>query len=383
MTRLRAAPYSFLACLSWGTRALILLLLLQGLVPAPPRAPLDVPQRVNTAQPKLCMHTRLIDEVEEWKIQRSLQLIREMGASTIVEFLPWAYIETSDNFYDWHNVDRIVRHAQNQGIRIIARMGLVPAWVRQRDTENVGLTTLNTLPRAAYPDFAEFVSAFAGRYQGVIDQIVIWNEPNLAFEWGFSAVSPVGYADLLRTVYRSAHAANPDVEILAAGLAPTLEPEGSPHGLNDVSYLEALYDAEASDFFDALAVHTYGFTHPAEAAASPDVLNFRRAELLREVMVRNGDGDKPVYVTETGWNDHPRWIHAVTPAQRVAYTLDALRFTEKNWQWAERICLWVFRYPQPTLSYPDHFTFADTVFQLHPIYYEVQAYARSGIVEAR
>ncbi|MBK8025636.1 MAG: beta-galactosidase [Chloroflexi bacterium] len=363
---------------AWPLRLLVVLALLHGLAPAPPRAPLEPPQQVVTTKPHLCMHTRLIDEVEEWKIQRSLQLIREMGASTIVEFFPWAYIETAEDVYDWYNVDRIVRHAQNQGLHVIARLGLVPEWVRRRDADNIGLTTLNTLPVSAYDDFSEFVADFARRYQGTIDHLIIWNEPNLAFEWGYEQVDPAGYAALLHEVYARAHEANPNVTILAAGLAPTLEPPGSPHGLNDVLYLEALYEAGAADSFDALAVHTYGFTHPPEAAPDPDALNFRRAELLREVMLRHGDEETPIYITESGWNDHPRWTHAVSPAERIEYTLDALALVESDWPWAKTLCLWVFRTPQPTLSYPDYFTFANTVFQLRPLYYEVQAYARSG-----
>lgn len=362
----------------WGVRALIVYLALGALVPAPPRAPLQQPdQVVETVKPHVCMHTRLIDEVEEWKIQRSLQLVREMGAGTIVEFFPWAYIESSRDVYDWTNVDRIVRHAENQGIRIIARMGLVPAWARQtNDRLDDDFTTLNTLPVESYGEFAEFVADFAARYAGIIDHLIIWNEPNLAFEWGYQQVDPAGYVDLLRAVYAPVRAANPNAVILAAPLAPTLEPPGSANGLNDVLYLEAIYEAGAADYFDALAMHTYGFTDPAGAPPAADALNFRRAELLREVMLRYGDGDTPVYITETGWNDHPRWTKAVHPSLRVAYTLDALAWAESEWDWLDTMCLWVFRYPAPTLNYPDNFTFAGTDFGLKPIYYAVQAYAR-------
>ncbi len=48
----------------------------------------------------------------------------------------------------------------------------------------------------------------------------------------------------------------------------------------------------------------------------------------------------------------------------------------------------MLRYPTPTLSYPDNYTFVTTTFQLKPIYYAVQAYARgfsrgSGFMAAR
>ena len=58
------------------------------------------------------------------------------------------------------------------------------------------------------------------------------------------------------------------------------------------------------------------------------------------------------------------------------HTLDSLRWAEAHADWVAAECLWVFRYPYPTLSYPDNFTFANTIFQLQPIYYAVQAYAR-------
>lgn len=334
-----------------------------------PRAPLGPQQVVQTEHPHICVHTRLIDEVWEWKIQRTLQLVREMGATSIVEFFPWAYIEGTEDYYDWEPADRIIRHAQNQGLTVIARMGLVPNWARPRES------TLNELPEEAFDDFAQFVADFAARYAGVVNQIIIWNEPNLAFEWGFRQVDPAGYARLLQAVYAPVHAANSDVMILVAGLAPTLEPEGSPNGLNDLIYLEQLYEAGAADYFDGIAMHTYGFTEPPEAPPADDALNFRRAELLHAIMTRFGDDDKPMFITETGWNDHPRWTKAVRPAQRIQYTLDAFRYAEANWPWLDKLCLWAFRYTMPTFSYPDNFEIVTSGFQIKPIYYAIQDYA--------
>jgi polysaccharide biosynthesis protein PslG len=358
----------------WGVRALVAWALITAILPAPPRAPLGESQTVHTVQSQVCVHTRLIDEVDEWKIQRSLQLTREMGADTIVEFFPWAYIEGVRDRYDWAQSDRIVRHARNQGIHIIARMGLVPAWAREGESGEY--TTLNTLPADSYDEFAEFVADFAARYAGVIDQIIIWNEPNLAFEWGYRQIDPAGYVRLLQAVYTSAHRANPNVRILLAPLAPTIEPSGSANGLNDILYLEAMFEAGASGHFDAVAMHTYGFTEPAEAEPGFEALNFRRAELLHEVMARYGHADTPVFITETGWNDNPRWTKAVRPSQRIAYTLGAYRWADQHWDWLDKLCLWVLRYPIPTFNYPDNFTLITTDFQLKPIYYAVQAYAR-------
>src|SRR5690606_38501089 len=143
---------------------------------------------------------------------------------------------------------------------IIARMGFVPLWARP-DVDDQ-FSTLNYLPEESFDEFAGFVVDFAIRYRGVIDHIIIWNEPNLAFEWGYRPVDPQGYVNLLRAVYEPVHQANADITILAAALAPTLEPLGSPNGLDDLLYLDAMFEAGGADYFDALAIHTYGFTAP-------------------------------------------------------------------------------------------------------------------------
>jgi polysaccharide biosynthesis protein PslG len=353
----------------WGLRLALLWLLLIHLAAPRPRVILDSPQHVEAIN-SVCVHTRLIDEVEEWVIQRSLQLVREMGADTIVEFFPWAYIESQQGVYDWQQADRIMRHAENQGIKVIARLGYVPAWARLQEN-----STLNYLPDESFDDFGRFVATFAERYAGTVEQIIIWNEPNLAFEWGYRPVNPQDYVRLLQAVYPLAKAANPNLMILAGALAPTMEPVGSPNGLQDTLYLERMYQAGAANYFDALAVHTYGFAMPPQAEPAPNLLNFRRAEMLFEIMQRYGDADKPVYITESGWNDNPRWVLAVRPSQRVQYTIDAFRYAKANWPQVNRLCIWAFRYPLPTLSYPDNFTLVTTDFEIKPIYDAIRAYA--------
>ena len=364
--------------LPWAVRVLIVAHFLYWIAPAFPRAVLEPQQTVETEHPLVCVHTRLTDEVEPWKIQRTLQLVREMGAATIVEFFPWAYIEYAKGRFDWWHSDQVLIHAHNQGVRVIARMGLVPEWARPDPDERE--TSWNYIEPAHYIDFAEFSAAFAARYAarypGVLEGVILWNEPNLGFEWGYRAPDPLAYTELLRVSYPLIKAAAPGVAVLAGALAPTLEPPGSPHGMNDLIYLEEMYRAGAGAYFDALAVHTYGFRFPPDDPPAPDVLNHRRAELVRALMVQFGDADKPVYITEAGWNDHPRWTRAVRPGERIAYTLGAFELAEAEWDWLERLCIWAFRYPQRQGNWRDYFTFVTPTFARKPIYDAVQAYAR-------
>lgn len=352
-------------------RLVLAALLFNLLQPAEPRVTPQAQQRVVTRLPQLCVHTRLIDEVWEWKIQRSLQLVREMGADTIVEFFPWAYIEGAPGVFDWQQTDRIMRHAGNQGLQVIARTGLVPAWARPDDAA-AQPGTLNSLPRAAWDDFAGFVAALAQRYRGELRQLVIWNEPNLAFEWGFEAVSPEDYAALLQTVQQAVRAVNPEALLLAAGPAPSLEPEGSPHGMHDLRWLEALYAAGAADWSDGLALHSYGFTDAAATAPSPERLNFRRVEIYHEIMLRYTGPGQALFLTETGWNDDPRHEQAVSPAWRIRHTLDALEYAGQHWPWLNKLCLWVLRYPAPAWNWRDGSTLVTPEFLTKPIYHAIQ-----------
>jgi len=369
-------------------RVAIALFLLRAVRPPHVLVTLDPPQQAVTTNPVVGVHTRLTDEVEEWKIQRTLRMVREMGSPWVVEYFPWPYIEPDEEKFNWDHADMVIEHAENQGLTVIARLGWAPGWARPKLEGQE--TTHTYLDANHYDDFADFVAAFvaryngssrydgSGRYRGRVNHIIVWNEPNLSFEWGYRPVDPEGYVEMLQAVYAQAHAANPDVVVLAGALAPTLEPEGSAAGLNDLAYLERMYQAGAGDYFDALAVHAYGLTSPPDAAPAPDAVNFRRVELLREMMVAHGDGDKLIYVTEAGWNDHPRWAHAVRPAQRIEYTIGAYEWARQNWPWCECVAMWAFRYPASTLSYHDYYAFVTADFEPKVIYLEVQNYARES-----
>ena len=327
------------------------------------------PQQVVSVNPKIGVHTRLTDEVEPWKVQHTWEMVREMGASWAVEYFLWAAHEPARGVYDWAHADLVVDHATNQGVKLIARLGYVPEWARPPKSSPLLLTEEH------YADFARFVAEFARHFRGRVGQIVIWNEPNLSQEWGYRPVDPAAYTAMLCQAYAAAKAANPDVQILAGALAPTLAPPGSEWGLNDLDYLQGMYDAGAKLCFDVLAVHAYGWTFSPDEPASPDAVNFNRVELVREIMVRNGDGDKHINITEGGWNDHPRWTKAVRPAQRAAYTVRAYQKVLAEWPWVDALSIWAFRYPRPARTYQDNFTFVDGEFQPKPIYLAVQNYA--------
>ena len=361
---------------SIGLYLLLLGLAARWLLRAPePVVRLGEPREVVTINTLMGVHTRLTDEVEEWKIQRTLEMVREMGAPWIVEYFPWAYYEPQKGKFDWSHADQVVDHAVAQGLTVIGRIDFVPEWARPPET------THRYLDEEHFADLADFVHAFVSHFGERVPYVIIWNEPNLSFEWGYRPVDPAAYSRLLQLCYQRAKEANPAVQIVAAGLAPTTVPEGNEWGMDDLIYLQRMYDAGARDYFDALAIHAYGWTFPPDHPPAPDVVNFARAQLAREVMVRNGDEDKPALITEGGWNDHPRWTRAVRPFQRIAYTIRAYEKARQEWPWCRAVAFWAFRYPWPAQTYQDHFTFVAPDFTVKPIYLEVQRYARGETLD--
>jgi hypothetical protein len=329
---------------------------------------------VQTINGQMGIHTRLTDEVEPWKIKRTLEMVREMGAPWVVEYFPWAYSEPEQGRFDWSHADLVVDHARRQGLTVIARLGFVPEWARP-DPEDQP-TTFTYLDADQYDAFAAYTAAFVARYRGRVDHIVVWNEPNLSLEWGYRPVDPDAYSELLRTAYRAAKAANPGVVVLGGALASTLAPVGDPEGMNDLEYLRRMLAAGAGDYMDGLAVHAYGWRLPPDAPADPGVVNYARTELQRQLLVEAGHDDLPIYITEGGWNDHPRWTKAVTPVQRAAFTVRAYEKAAQEWPWCEAVALWAFRYPRPANTYQDYFAFVTTDFAPKPVYFAVQRYAQ-------
>ncbi len=334
----------------------------------PPR--LGPPRVVETRNPKLGIHVRLSGTEDEAALVEQLSQVREMGARWVVDLFPWAYVQPrGPRAFDWRGADLMVAHARRQGLEVIARLDIVPEWARAKDA------TDRRIDPEYYDEFAHYAAAFAARYRDDVHYMVIWNEPNLDFEWGSRPPDPGAYAALLKVVYPAVKQANPQVQIAAGALSPGPSVPGIR--MDDLQYLRGMLDANAP--FDALAVHNYGGKEPPSAEPHPDRVNFRRIEVYRETLRQAGQV-KPMLITEGGWNDHPRWAGAVTPAQRLRWTVDAYRLSEQ-WPDVLAVCFWQFRGPL-THGYQDNFGFVAADGTPKAIYWAVREYA-TGRTEAQ
>ena len=339
----------------------------------PLRAPRTIP---HTDVNPWGTNTFLHKEVEDWKKQQTFKMIHDAGIGWIKQQFPWEELEqprkgqffdTKFNHPTWDKFDTIVRMAEEAGVQIIARLDRPPAWTKA-DKSNA------ERPPDNFDDFGDFVAAVATRYKGKVSHFQIWNEPNLGEEWT-GRPDPTDYLRLLKTAHARLKAANSESVVLSAPLA--INNENGPLHLNEIDYLDQLYAAGAKPYFDVLSANAYGMDKPPSDAPSKGVLNFRRAELLRQVMEKNGDGNKAVWFNEYAWNASPTEIpkeertwQRVTEKQQADWTIEGLQRALRDWPWAGVFCTWYFRQvgdiPPNRSEY--YFRLVDPDFTPRPVY---------------
>jgi hypothetical protein len=187
-----------------------------------------------------------------------------------------------------------------------------------------------------------------GRYAGKITYFQLWNEPNIFPEWGDNVPDPISFTDLLCRAYDAAKVANPDAVIVAPALGPTVV--FSARDVNHLYYLQRMYLAGAGECFDIFSAQGYGlFSGPTDHRLRPTVMNYSHHLFLRDLMVRHGDANKPIWISEMNWNVAPEELPAsygrVTEAQQATYIVEAYERAATEWAWIGVMDTWFFKRP--------------------------------------
>jgi hypothetical protein len=329
-------------------------------------------------------------------VTNTLRLIDELGVTHVRMQLPWDDVEihgwgdfedrrnmeTTGAISAWRKYDRIVDLADELGLELILRIDRAPNWASQEDRqkpafeEGLERDGSSTGPPDNYSDYSAFVSTVVDRYRGKVRFFQLWNEPNLKNEWNWQEPDPEEFAHLLRLSYAAAKAANPDAVILFPSLAP-VDGLDKRAPMTELEYLDAVYKAGAKDSFDIMSAQAYGLGQPPDEhrylwVRSGDNwvwsrpidtrTDVSRLVLVREVMERNGDGDKPIWVSEFGWNSAPEsipeerrtvWGEPVSEEQKATYLIDQIERARNEWPWVGVMNVWVFRYGGSQEPHPD------------------------------
>lgn len=266
------------------------------------------------------------------RLAETLVEIDDSGLAWLRLPVDWAEIEPEPGRFDWQTLDRTLAALESYPeLELILVLQTSPGWARPAGTPEM-------TPPTEIGDLGQFAQALAGRYGDRLDFYQVWHEPNLSANWGNGYVDPAAYADMLREAALNIRQVDPQAVILAAALAPTLET--GPLNQSDLAYLDQLYQAGAGQWFDVVAGQAYGFEAEPETPAGPDRLNFRRLELLRQVMLAHGDAETPIWATAFGWNALPDdWAgrpspwHSAPPEVQAKRTAAAITYARQNWPW--------------------------------------------------
>lgn len=357
--------------------------------------PLLAPDAVipQTDLPPFGINTFLEQEADVAVRQRSLELIHDAGFRFIRQEFPWEDIEihAKGDFEDrrhepfrsaWEKYDNIVALANDEGVAVIARLSNPPSWSRALPDDVIG----SNAPPDDFGDYADFVTAVASRYQGQIRYYQLWNEPNGNEEWGKQDVDPEAYTELLCRGYAAIKAADPTAVVVMGPLTPTVAMNG--RNMNDLVFLQRMYNVGAGDCFDVMSTQGYGlFSGAADQRLRPNTINFGHHQYIRDLMVRNGDAAKPMWISEMGWNVVPEPLPAnfgrVTEAQQAAYTVEGFQRIQAEWPWVEVSNLWFFkRKDESERSEPFYyFRVMEPDFTPLPVYEAMVAYAETPPVE--
>jgi len=280
------------------------------------------------------LHTSLWwDENEAGK---HLDWVRMLGYNTVKQKFPWTDMEPEPGTWDFSAADRIVQQVADRDLHLVVRLGQTPDWAA---VEPGTATAVIDTPPADLDAWANYCGTVAARYRGQIRAYQIWNEPNLAREWGALPPDPVSYVELLAACSQAIRTADPAAVLISSGLSPTGNTDAL--ALRDDLYLQAMYDADFQQYIDVVGAHAPGFGPPsygpddAEHDGSGRWFSFRRIEDLRKIMLANDDAARQMAILEFGWTTDTRnpdyaWF-AVSEAQQAEYIVAAYEYALRHW----------------------------------------------------
>lgn len=264
---------------------------------------------------------------------------RVLNFTHLKQTFAWRDLEPEEGDWDFTQSDRIVDEVEERGLKLIVRLGQVPDWAT--DGEIVDENESHDTPPSNLGAWANYCETIAGRYQGRIVAYQIWNEPNLAREWGEKDPNAEEYVELLAACSEMIRAVDSEAIIISAGLSPT--GVHNPIAHRDDIYLDAMYRAGFQEFVDVVGIHAPGWG--LDPSYGPDDgerdsrgrwATFRRVEDLRKIMIMHDDAARQVAILEFGYttdrvNPDYAWF-AVSEEEQARYTIEAYKYAAENWR---------------------------------------------------
>jgi hypothetical protein len=224
----------------------------------------------------------------------SVARAQALGVKHVRRFVGWSELEPSSagSFSPAAigQLDDFVNAANAADQQVTFVLTGIPVWAGSNGDYLTGPTNP--------AQYAAFTGRLAARYQGKVANWEIWNEADEIWFWHGSDPSPALYAPLLKASYLAIKASDASAQVVAG-----------PFTGNNFEFLQELYKQGAKGYFDAVAVHTdtgclvngpsVYYIDDNRRVGRYSFLGFRE---VHRVMAENGDGDKPINMSEFGWS---------------------------------------------------------------------------------
>jgi hypothetical protein len=214
-----------------------------------------------------------------------------LGAGWVRVWALWQDLEPARGRYDQQLVGAMsatVAALKARGVKVLVVVHRAPPWA---SGGRGGIA-----PPSDPATFGAFMRGLAERLPGV-DAWELWNEQDGPEFW-LDGPEPAAYAALLKAAYPAIKSVQPDDVVVTGGTAG-----------NDMDFLQELYDHGAQGSFDAVGVHTDTACltngpgrYYRDERGRVGRYTFSAYREVHAVMSAHGDGAKPIWMTELGWN---------------------------------------------------------------------------------
>lgn len=255
----------------------------------------------------------------------------DAGFGYVRQHVSWADVEPVQGQYDWSAYDPIVDALSAEGIEVILVVVDAPDWSAAGDTVESDMR-----PPANPETIQVFAQELTSYFGAKVPYVQVWDRPNLASQWGGKPATGATFQPYLAAVFYGARSGNPEVRVVTPELA--IQPDVS-EGLDDLAFMDSLYEADAANVFDVVGISLNGGRYsPDDRRVEPDRMNFARAILFRELMLRHGDGETPVWATTYGWAA----TGDVSRDEQAEYVVRGLERAWSEWPWMGLMFQWQF-----------------------------------------
>lgn len=215
-----------------------------------------------------------------------LDKIRDASIKWVRFDFNWDEIEPDHGYFRWTDIDRAVNQALERGLSIFATLSYTPPWA--------GDGSRNSVPKDLNL-WKNFVRRAVERYRGKILYWGMWNEPNLKEFWKGSVDEYINI--ILIPGYEAVKSADPNSKIVAPDLSHLF---GVTESRWDIWLRKIL--STSKQYIDIISHHIYDLpdncflkmeSYDPKNPLSPNLLQVIREE---------GAGNKPLWITETGWH---------------------------------------------------------------------------------